>query len=195
MDGRASALAAIATACLLAACEKTPETSPEPIAGDDATPAATSPQAAPEQPPESPGPTISPREETTQTASTGQAPIATQPGPSGSTWHLTSARVTGQILTLQFSVDTSAERSVTMLRVPLDQISLIDDTTSQSYSLLQEDGGRYMAAPLNPAGKQLAVSGSRGEKVVVWLKYPAPPAGSDQMSLTLPGVGAFDGIR
>lgn len=195
---RLSPIAALTTACLLAACGNNPDPADT---GADAAPAAT---AAPEvseptQPaadsrPET-APRVSPQVETPSSSQEQvDAPIASQPGPSSTTWDMTRAHVTGQVLTVQFNVRGEQGRGVRVNSVPLDQISLIDDASAQSYSLLQEDNGRYMAAPLSSSGTNLRLSSQRDDAVVVWLKYPAPPETTQTLSLTIPGVGPFDGF-
>lgn len=117
------------------------------------------------------------------------AAIQTQPGPKGSQVALNKVAVTGDVMTVQLSyVGGSGYTSP-----ELDQISVIDDATAQRISILKDNGGKWMAAPLNSSAKELWIGMGR-DPVIVWMKFPAPPATSKTVSINIPEVAPFDGV-
>lgn len=170
--------ATLAIACTLVACKQ-----PDPAPAETEEPPATAPAAT--------GTEVTRQEQPAEPAPSS-GPIASQPGAKGSTWELTRAAVAGQILTVQFTVKTAGKESLFRSNQKIDEISLIDDATSQRYSVLKDDSGRPMASPVNADALNLGIgAGSSG---VVWLKFPAPPAGSNTVSINIPDVGPFDAV-
>jgi len=117
------------------------------------------------------------------------AALQTQQGPKGNSVALTKVAVTGDILTVSMTF-SGGECCVHM---PIDQISVIDDATSQRISVLKDNGGQPMAAPLEYGGKSVGPD-SFSKPSVVWFKFPAPPATSPTVSITVPGVAPFDAV-
>ncbi|MGO1070193.1 hypothetical protein [Lysobacter sp. CA199] len=164
-------------AVLLAACSQ-----PAPPTGPANTPATAPPAADATNPVAQPTP------------APASAPIASQPGPQGSQWDLTKAAVTGNLLTVQFLVKPAADQTLFFANQKVEDVSVVDDTTSQRYSVLKDDTGKPMASPVASTGRVLRLEISRGSQAVVWLKFPAPPAGSATVSINIPEVGPFDGV-
>lgn len=127
----------------------------------------------------------------TPTPAPTQAAIQEQPGPDGSRVALTRAAVTGDVLTIQVSY--SADKYVTSY-VPVNRVTVIDDATSQQLGILKDAGGNALAAPLNAKGDEVRVNASAKGPMVVWFKFPAPPATSKTISINIPEVGPFDGV-
>ncbi len=122
------------------------------------------------------------------------APIATQAGPKGSQWELSKVAVTGNVLTVQFNVRAGDEH-LWNPSLPLSDVSVVDDATSQRYSPLQDNSGKPMAAPLNTQNDQkLKLDIQKNSSGVVWVKFPAPPATSQTVSINIPEVAPFDGV-
>ncbi|AMJ56095.1 MULTISPECIES: hypothetical protein [Stenotrophomonas] len=166
----------VCAAALLSACKKE---QPAPTAVATPTTAPTVVPAA--------APPATPAESTI---------IASQPGYGGSNWALNRAQVTGNILTLQFTVSPPTDKSLfDYSRFKIDQIALIDDTSAQRYSVLKDDTGRPMASPIDDKAEALRIAIAANSSGVVWLKFPAPPVTSQSVSITLPEVGPFDGIK
>ena len=117
-----------------------------------------------------------------------------QPGADGTTWDLVRAAVTGQLLTVQFQVKPTPGKSMTLTSQRMTDVSLVDDATSQRYSVLKDDTGKYMASPLTSKGDDLRVDSGVDKSAVVWFKFPAPPEGSTSVSINIPEVGPFDGV-
>ena len=114
--------------------------------------------------------------------------IQSQPGPKGAVAKLNKMQVTGDILTVQLTITGEGGSD----SVPLDQISLIDDATSQRIGLLKDNAGGWMASPLT--GKDLLHINLYESPLIVWMKFPAPPATSKTVSLNIPTYAPFDGV-
>lgn len=171
---------ALLAACIAVGCERQP--SPADAAAPPA-PVAGAPAAAE-------NPAVREPDAVRQVAPTGTV-IASQPGPDGSTWDLTKVRVTGNLLTAQFNVRPRLQEDISYWGEIAD-ISLVDDATAQRYSVVEDQSGRPMVSELG--GDSLRVNTRRDETATVWVKFPAPPASSATVSITLPKVGSFDGV-
>lgn len=182
-----SLVVASALALSLAACsqEKTPETTTAPVAATPAAPAAPADASAGVE-----------RAETANPTPPATPALGTQPGPKGTQVALTKARVIGDILSveLQASLPASADGNVETVRADIDQVSYIDDATSRKYNVLKDQSGLYMALPLDYSKKSVAADARKSGPGIMSFKFPAPPATSTTISLSLPGVGSFDGI-
>lgn len=179
---------------LIAACQQ----QPAPADAGDASPPpaeiASNPTTQPVEPAApaaepAPNPTV---QQPAAPPPAPAAPIATQPGPNGSEWDLVKVAVTGNMLTVQFNVRTGEKSLLRHFR--LDEISFVDDATSQRYGVLRDDSGKSMASPLSSDNKSLLPSIGSGSNGVVWLKFPAPPATSPTISINFPEVAPFDGV-
>ena len=157
---------------LLTACEVSDKSKPDADQTTTTQPVSTTPLV----------------EETTSPAA---AVIQTQPGPDGLSVDLNKVAVIGEVLTVQVTVRGGADGTASLF-MDNDQISVIDDTTAQRYSLLKDSTGTVMASPV---GKDGRIGGfvSAGKSKVFWFKFPAPPATSPTVSINLPNVGPFDG--
>ena len=184
-----SLLVASAFALSLAACsqEKTAETT--------TAPATTEAPAAPAAPADAASAGVE-RAETAAPAPPATPALATQPGPKGTQAALTKVRVTGDILTveLQFTQPAAADSNSETVRAEIDQVSYIDDATSRKYNVLKDQAGLYMALPLDYSKKSVSVNVRKTGPAIMSFKFPAPPATSSTISLSLPEVGSFDGI-
>ncbi|MDP1872936.1 hypothetical protein [Phenylobacterium sp.] len=120
--------------------------------------------------------------------------IQTNTGPDGTQVDLTRVRVTGNVLTVELSY-RPAGNDTQWVYLDADEVSIIDDATSQRYGVLRDDSNQWMAAPLQSASRdRLSVQLRRGQPGIVWFKFPAPPAGSPTVSINIPNVGPFDGV-
>lgn len=175
-------LAPVGLACaLVAACNQ----QPAPASSEGAPPPAAS-EAAPTANPAVRAPDVA----ITPVGSTANV-IAAQPGPGGSTWELTKVKVTGNLLTVQWTVRPRVKTSATYYGSVAD-ISLVDDATSQRYGVVEDQSGQPMVSDVS--GDSFRVSASRDETAIAWAKFAAPPATSTTVSINVPKVGAFDGV-
>lgn len=186
-----SLLTAGLLALSMAACN------PNNTAATTETPAAT-PPAAPPAAPETAPPAAGgvERAETVAPLAPATPTLAIQPGPKGTQVALTKVRVIGDILTveLQASLPASADANSETVRADIDQVSYIDDATSRKYNVLKDQSGMYMALPLDYSKKGVSAIARKSGPGIMSFKFPAPPATSTTLSLSLPGVGSFDGI-
>lgn len=170
----ALALAA-ASGMTLSACQQaSAPTADEKLAGEASAPAATGNGVM--------------REEAVPAATSSPAAIQSQPGPEGITFDLLKVAVTGDILTV--TVNCKAEKNA-WAYMKFEEISVIDDTTSQRIGVLKDNAGAWMGSPL--AGKD-RIGLKCSPNGILWVKFPAPPAGSKTVSINLPGVAPFDGV-
>lgn len=115
------------------------------------------------------------------------------------TVHLTKARVAGPILTVEFVFEPKRKPDgkygyVDNYQANFEELAYIDEASAQKVSVLQDGNGKYSGSPsLGEKGQKLYISGS-SHMMTVTLKYPAPPAETQTISITLPKVGSFDGI-
>lgn len=123
------------------------------------------------------------------------AAIQTQAGPEGAQVSLVRAQVTGDVLTVQLSFQLADER-IDSWDLLLDQVSVIDDTTAQRYGVLRDAEQRWQASPVPSNNADVArVAVDEGRPSVAWFKFPAPPATSQTVSINIPQVGPFDGVK
>jgi len=118
------------------------------------------------------------------------AAIQTQPGPKGNSVALNRVAVTGDILTVSMTVSGSTDCCV---HVRVEDVSVIDDATSQRISVLKDNSGKWMAAPLESDSRSVTPDSYQSPSVL-WFKFPAPPATSRTVSITVPGVAPFDAV-
>lgn len=119
--------------------------------------------------------------------------IATGAGPDGTQVSLVRARVTGNVLTVELSYRPS-DTDYNNIYFDVDEVSVIDDATSQRYGVLKDNANAWMASPISTDGKQIRVNIDKGQPSVVWFKFPAPPATSPTVSINIPEVSPFDGV-
>ena len=124
--------------------------------------------------------------------------IQSKPYADGQTVHLSKARVVGQILTIEFTFEPKRKPSGDYeygrsYDTEAANLAYIDDASAQKVGVLQDEGGKYMLSPQNSSGDKLHVSG-RSYPETATLKFPAPPAATQSISIDLPGIGSFDGV-
>jgi hypothetical protein len=175
-------LSGAACALLLAACggQDEPAEVVDQTAEAAAARAEPSPLAAETAAPPPPGPAAT--------------TIQTNTGPDGTQVDLTRVRVTGNVLTVELSY-RPAGNDTEWVYLDADEVSVIDDATSQRYGILRDDSNQWMAAPLQSAsGDRLSLRLRDGRPGIIWFKFPAPPAGSSTVSINIPNVSPFDGV-
>lgn len=118
-----------------------------------------------------------------------QAVIQTQPGSGGAQVALNKVGVTGDVLTVQLTYTGGSSTHV----IEVDEVSAIDDASARQFGVLKDNAGKWLAAPLSGSGKQMIFASTRAP-VIVWFKFPAPPAESKTVSINIPGAAPFDGV-
>lgn len=172
--------AAIAGGLMLAACEvretRNEENATAPAAGEAAGVVR-----------EEPTPTPSP----TPAAAPTEAAIRTHAGPDGTSVDLVRANVVGDILTVALTYRKADNHCCEYIM--LDEVSVIDDATSQRIGVLKDNSGKWMAAPLHGTGDRLRVHVEDGA-AQIWFKFPAPSAEARTVSINIPNVLPFDAV-
>lgn len=135
---------------------------------------------------------------TPQTPATPANVIQTQTGPDGLPVNLAKAQVNGDILTVEVHYsglppNQNGGNKFETRRVPISGVSYVDDATSKKYSVLKDSSGVWQAAPIDR--EDIHFVSKTGSPQVVWFKFPAPPAESQTVSITIPNVGPFNGVR
>lgn len=149
-------------------------------------------ESAPAAPAAESAPAASAVTASTPAAAPVSAPLRTSAGPNGSTVELTRVQVTGALMTVELRFVPQADRSMSQWYFNINDVSIIDDATSQRYAVLKDEQDKWMAAPLS--GGRIGVTTGKAEPAIIWLKFPAPPATSTTVSLNLPEVSPFDGV-
>lgn len=116
--------------------------------------------------------------------------IQTQAGPKGNSVALNRVAVTGDILTVSMTFSGSEDCCA---HIKVDDVSVIDDATSQRIGVLKDNTGKYMAAPLESDGRTVGPESYKSPSVL-WFKFPAPPVTSKTVSIAIPGVAPFDAV-
>ena len=122
------------------------------------------------------------------TGSDAIVPLASEPGPRGTMVDLQKADVTGDILTVQIGIRNGRANQ----SVPIEEISIIEDATAKRIGVLKDDGGQWLASPLQGARNERLFL--KGEGDVAWIKFAAPDPSAQTISIGIPEVGSFDGI-
>jgi hypothetical protein len=167
-------------------------------------------QLLPKQPVTAPGNSQSgmiPRATPPPSSASSDAPsansaIRTWKSPDGVTQvDLVKAAVTGDLLTVELYYHSTV--SPLFMRYSVDAVSYIDEATSQKYKVIEDESGTPMASPLiklqdiKSGSNVYIVEPTRvGQKTtVVRFRFPAPPEQSKTISLDIPGIPEFGGVR
>lgn len=124
--------------------------------------------------------------------------LSSQKGPSGSQVDLLKAQVKEGVLTVELQYKPGPEDKPVTSTYAIDQVGVIDEATTKRYSVLKDQSGNYMASPLRTdQGKQqinMSIPSPNDTPVSAWFKFPAPPADTKTISITIPEVGSYKGI-
>lgn len=129
------------------------------------------------------------REEAPVTPIAPAVAIQSQPGPDGSQVDLIKLAVTGDILTATFRCSSQDKINTEAFRV--EEISIIDDATSQRISVLKDNASDWLASSVS--GNSI-MADCEVKPGIFWAKFPAPPATSKTVSVNLPDTAPFDGV-
>lgn len=137
--------------------------------------------------------------ETQATSQTTFTPtyIETKAGANASTVHLVSAKVVGQILSVELNVEPpkpNQSYDVLSIEIPLDQVSYIDDATSKKVGLLKDDAGMWMVShQINPEYPN-RLKDTLYKPFPLNFKFPAPSAEAKTVSINITNLASFDGV-
>jgi hypothetical protein len=122
--------------------------------------------------------------------------IATRQGPNGLEVDLTRVGFAGDLMTVELRYRNPTAKEIWLDIFSLEQVSFIDDATSKRYSVVKDQSGQYIASPLY--GSQGSINPHYVKEMgysIVWFKFPAPPTTTQTISINIPNVSPFDGIR
>ncbi|GAB3317773.1 hypothetical protein GCM10027299_09120 [Larkinella ripae] len=123
--------------------------------------------------------------------------LSSQKGPHDSQVDLLKAQVNGNILTVELQYKPGTEGKGVLSNYDIDQVVVIDEVTAKKYNVLKDQSGKFMASPIqtDQDNKRIKISISSNDKpVTVWFKFPAPPADTKAISVTIPEVGSYNDI-
>jgi hypothetical protein len=120
--------------------------------------------------------------------------IATRQGPDGLEVDLARVGFAGDLMTVELRYRNPTANEIWLNNFKLEQVSFIDDATSKRYSVVKDQSGQYMASPLSGEYINPHYVKERGYSIV-WFKFPAPPTTTQTISINIPNVSPFDGIR
>ena len=187
-------LAVLSALTMLTACQKEPEPAPAAPAQPQAQPQTQ--QEASKPNPAASSPALVQEPAAPQQDPTAQA-IESKPFGEG-TLALTKAKVVGQILNVEFIFTPPKKpngdyKFTNVHSGELKDFAYIDETTSKSISLLQDENGKYMADPIGGAGRNIGLTGTTPK--IIALKFPAPAETTPTITIDFPGAGSFDSVQ
>lgn len=120
------------------------------------------------------------------------APIASQETNwPGITAHLTEFRRKGNTLTAKVKLGADARSK---FEVDYGEVYLMDAAAGKKYEVLKDDKGAYIAATRQGWPEKNYGDLEAGQSVLLWMKFPAPPAEVKSISLSLPNMPPFDDV-
>lgn len=121
--------------------------------------------------------------------------IQVQPGPRGTLVHLSRASVTNEVLTVQLVYNQAGgDYGDIAVTVPIAKATIVDEALAQSYSVLNDGKGRWVAGPKDPNDKNELAFTVGKQPAMAWFRFPAPPPGSHDITISIPGVALFENV-
>jgi hypothetical protein len=78
--------------------------------------------------------------------------------------------------------------------IKYEEVYLMDAGAGKKYSVLKDENGAYIAALRQGWKDRWYEKVPPGQEMVIWAKFPAPPAEVKAITLQLPGVPPFDDL-
>lgn len=120
------------------------------------------------------------------------APIASQETSwPGITADLVEFRRKGNTLTAKVRLVASANAK---FDVDYREVYLMDAAAGKKYEVLKDDKGTYIAATRQGWPEKNYGELAAGQNLLLWMKFPAPPADVKSISLSLPNMPPFDDV-
>ena len=105
-----------------------------------------------------------------------------------------------RILTVQLAYRNTSNVDL-RIKYPVSGVYYIDERERKKYSVLRDSNGEWVAAPTaygNIATQHgwgvEALPLQAGGKLIVWFKFPAPPASTTKINLVIPDVPPFENL-
>ncbi len=127
----------------------------------------------------------------------GPSALQTQYGPDGLELDLLSAKVSGNVLSVSMMLRNPNEKGYPGVTFALEEVNYIDNVKSQKYSVLKDEKGKWLAAPLAELARGneklfgTSVTVGPGKRTVFWYKFPAPPEGVTKIEINIPEFSPF----
>ncbi|HVF35344.1 MAG TPA: hypothetical protein VND91_08475 [Candidatus Saccharimonadia bacterium] len=120
------------------------------------------------------------------------APLASQEtNMAGVTAEVTEFKRRGNTLTAKVRLSNAGTESVS-LDMPYSKAYVLDATGGKKYEVLRDDQKNYIAL-LGPSyDDRYWDTLKAGQKITIWMKFPAPPAEVKTVTLQLDDMAPFD---
>ena len=120
------------------------------------------------------------------------APLASQEtNIAGVTAEVTEFRRRGNTLTAKIRLANTGPDEVS-LDMPYDKAYLLDTAGGKKYEVLRDDNKNYIAAMGPSYTDRYWGSLEAGQKLTIWMKFPAPPPEVKVVTLQLDDMAPFD---
>ncbi len=129
--------------------------------------------------------------------------LQTQYGPDGLEIDLLSAKVSGDVLSVSMMVRKPKDSGPysAELTFAMEEVNYIDNANSQKYSVLKDEKGKWLAAPLSELERGderlfgTSIHLTEKERSVFWYKFPAPPKEATSIQINIPEVSPFNDVE
>ena len=120
------------------------------------------------------------------------APLASQEtNMAGVTAEVTEFRRRGNTLTAKIRLVNAGPAKVS-IDMPYDKAYLLDAAGGKKYEVLRDDDKNYIAAMGASYSDRYWGSVDPGQKLTIWMKFPAPPPEVKVVTLQLDDMAPFD---
>jgi hypothetical protein len=123
--------------------------------------------------------------------------IDTQPSSDGTAEaSIIGLKIRNGVLTLRFSIKNTTDRTIEP-GMSFAQAYYIDTKEKKKYFGLKDEKGMFIAGPIayNWDGGFFKQKIPANGKALIWIKFPAPSEGSEEIDVYLPGFLPFEGIK
>lgn len=96
------------------------------------------------------------------------------------------------ILTIQLAYRNKGNAEAALL-YEWSTVYFLDTQDKKKYQILKDSQGVFLAAPDN-GFRRIETKIPAGGKLIVWFKFPAPPASTTKINLVVPGVLPFEDL-
>ncbi|OGQ07011.1 MAG: hypothetical protein A3G32_07390 [Deltaproteobacteria bacterium RIFCSPLOWO2_12_FULL_40_28] len=111
------------------------------------------------------------------------------------------AKISDSILTLVLSYRNTSPNLIKITPYKVDEVYYIDGKEQKKYHVLKDEKGEWIASPVArgmiAVEETIAASGleipQAGQKMV-WFKFPAPPATTNEININIPGILPFEKV-
>jgi hypothetical protein len=125
--------------------------------------------------------------------------LQTQFGPNGMEVDLIRVKISGKVLSVVFAFRNGGSDSANVV-YNIGEVYYVDNTESKKYHVLKDAKGAWISGPVAETlvgHKKIltAVHLQKGEKKIVWYKFPLPPENVTHIQILLPDISPFDDVE